>query len=162
MTEVNPLKLFGNHYNCKDFFDHCLVCEPKDEVAFVMAVGTKFYPETSDFLNEAKSQGISKRIPFIPKKLKIGKTVIYLAHNKAFEAKEPVVLQQAMGILTQSQPRLIDAEIKNVKLGIFSAFIPQRIEKLFWESEKTKKLAKDCKKQGITPVWIKDGDIDHK
>jgi hypothetical protein len=161
LTEINPLKLFGVHNNCVDTSHHCFTCNPTEEPAFIMMVGEKFYPTVNDFINEGVLQGVSKRIPFVPKKFKVGKTIIYLAHRKAFETREPLAMQQAMNILEKSQPRLIDAEIKQSKMGIFCAFIPQRIEKLYWESELTDKLKKKLKRQGITPVSIPDGDKDH-
>lgn len=162
LTEINPLKLFGIHENCQDVIQGCWVCEPSDEVAFIMMVGEKFYPTPDDFMNEGIRQGVSKRIPFIPKKLQIGKTILYLAHNKACVVREPVAVQQAMAILEQTaQPTLIDAEKQKHALGIFCAFIPQRIEKLVWESELTDEVKTDLEKRGITPVPVPDGDKDH-
>lgn len=50
-------------------------------------------------------------------------------------------------------------------MGIFSAFIPQRIEKLYWQSQvdtMTDKEKEHLKKRGITIVSIPDGDNNHK
>lgn len=181
MTEINPLKLFGTHdtqvpvfkdnpdvagtitkVNCFDKFRPCYVCDPSNEPAYLMMVGEKFYPTPEHFMNEAMAQGISKRIPFIPKNFKVGRTIIYLAHNKACVVKEPVAVQQAMQILKEQQPRMIDTSEKETKsLGIFSAFIPQRIEMPVWESELTDDKRKDLMQRGITPIPLKDGDKDH-
>lgn len=164
-TKINPFRLFGPHNPlCTDRIRPCFMCDPKDEVAFIMGVGEKFYPTPSDFINEACQLGVSKRIPFIPKELELGKTVIYLAHPKAVEIKEPVVLQQAMSILEEcetKQPRLLETDKVERRLGIFTAFIPQRIEKLLWESEATPEELEKLEKRGITPVIVPDGDTDH-
>jgi hypothetical protein len=163
-TRINPYQLFGNHNGCKDQLRPCFMCDPRDEVAFIMGVGEKFYKTPGDFLEEAHRLGVSKRIPFIPKELELGKTVIYLAHPKAIEVKEPVALQQAMSILEESetkQPRLLETEKVEKRLGIFTAFIPQRIEKLVWQSEATPEELEKLEKRGIKPVIVPDGDKDH-
>lgn len=163
-TKINPLALFGVHQPCEDKWPGCFVCEPKNQPAFIMGVGEKYYKTPSDFQAEAHRLGVSKRIPFIPKELELGKTVIYLAHPKACEVKEPAILQKAMALVsgdTNGQNRLMESEKVEYKLGIFSAFIPQRVEKLIWEREAATEELDNLKKRGITPVVIKDGDTDH-
>jgi len=183
-TEINPFRLWGPHDDqnwkqepfgldangkpdykgrCKDIFRPCFVCDPKDEPAYIMGVGAKYYTPES-FLDEAHRMGISKRIPFIPKGLTLGQTIIYLAHPKAVEVKQPAVLQQAMNILEESetnQPRLLEVEKKEHGLGIFCAFIPRRIEMLVWQHELTDEKRKELEKRNITPIPVPDGDIDH-
>lgn len=176
-TRINPLKLFGFHdfaecddksgifiQRCHDRIRPCFVCDPKDEPAFIMGVGEKFYKTPGDFSKEAQRLGISKRIPFIPRELELGKTIVYLAHPKACQVKESAALQQAMAILggeETERPRLIESEKIEYKLGIFTAFIPQRVEKLIWEKDATPEEIERLEKRGITPVVIKDGDLDH-
>jgi len=178
-TEINPYRLWGPHDGslveliddqpltaiCKDRFRPCFMCDPQDQPAYIMLVGEKYYKTPEDFLDEAHGMGISKRIPFIPKNLELGKTVIYLAHPKAVEIKQPVALQQALNIVEQSetkQPRLLETEIIERCLGIFCAFIPKRVEKLIWESELTDEKREELKRRGITPIPIPDNDRDHK
>jgi hypothetical protein len=131
-----------------------------------MLVGEKFYKTPEDFMEEARRLGVSKRIPFVPKDLELGKTVLYLAHNKAVEVREPVAVQQATAVLENTQtshPRLLEVEKRPGKsLGIFTAFIPQRVEKLIWESEATPEELERLTKRGITAVVVPDGDEDHK
>lgn len=176
MTEINPFKLFGNHdvelnsgeidYICKDIYRPCHVCDPPDAIAFIMMVGEKYYTPES-FMEEASSMGVSKRIPFIPKKLKLGETIVYLAHPKACLVKEVPVLQEHMAIKfvgsdkDNGQPRLLEAEKEDKALGIFCAFIPQRIEMPIWKSKLTDEKKEELEKRGITPVQIPDGDADH-
>jgi len=162
-TQINPYRLWGIHENCRDHFYPCKVCQPKDEPAYIMGVGEKYY-STQSFLEEAQRMGISKRIPFIPRDLVVEQTVIYLAHLKAVERKEPLVLQRAMNILEASstnQPRLLECERKEQTLGIFCAFIPRRIEQLVWENDLTEDRRKELERRGITPVPVPKGDMDH-
>ncbi|MBA7557437.1 hypothetical protein ES705_50193 [subsurface metagenome] len=164
-TEVNPYRLWGIHQDCKDKFRPCFLCDPQDQPAYIMLVGAGSYKTPFDFLDEAKSMGISKRIPFIPKGLEVGKTVIYLAHPKACEVREAVALQQAMAIVEQSetkQPRLLETERVEKALGIFCAFIPQKADELVWESELTDEKREQLEKRGITAIPIPDGDSGHQ
>lgn len=165
-TRINPLKAFGIHDGqhldhlidiravCKDSFRPCLMCDPKDETAYIMLVGEKYYSPKS-FMEEANTLGVCKRIAFIPQELELGKTAIYLAHKKA-------CLKNGDGDADKH------GRIKMLQedTGIFCAFVPQRIEKLFWEKElqgkKGEALKKKLAKQGITPISIPNGDTDHK
>lgn len=161
MTSINPYKLFGEHStrdtDCIDTVRPCHVCDPPDATAYVMMVGVKHYPEPQDFAREALSMGVSKRIPFIPKNLELGKTILYLAHPRAVTVTIPPDEQDDTG-----PPRLLDAEKNGKALGIFLAFIPQRVEMPIWEKELTPKKRKELEKRGITPIPITDGDKDHK
>lgn len=163
-TKINPLDLFGYHQPCSDVIHPCWMCDPRSDPAFIMRVGEQHYKMTSDFVQEAFRLGISKRIPFIPKELKLGGTVIYLSHPKACLVRESVALQQAMAIVTSGDvntPQLFEVEKVEHKMGIFSAFIPQRVEKLIWESDATPEEIQALEKRGITAVVIKNGDVDH-
>lgn len=182
-TKVNPLALFGLHDQqvpvfeddptvrgevtkliCADRFRPCFMCDPTDDSAFIMGIGEAHYPTPDDFVAEAGRLGVSKRIASIPKGLELGKTVVYLAHRKACVARESAIIQRAMALVTGSedpQPRLIEAQKVEPRPGIFSAFIPQRIEKLIWERDATPDQVAELEKRGITPVTIKDGDQDH-
>lgn len=164
-TQVNPYRLWGIHENCKDHFRPCFLCDPQDQPAYIMLVGEKYYKTPVEFLDEAFSMGISKRIPFIPKGLELGTTVIYLAHNKAIKVNVAAAVQQAMSILEgedTQQPKLVETDRVEKKLGIFCAFIPNRVEKLLWESKATPKELEKMAKREITPVIVPDGDKDHE
>lgn len=163
-TKINPFRLWGVHQDCKDLYRPCFLCDPKDEPAYIMLVGAGHYKNPEDFLDEATRMGISKRIPFIPKDLVLGETVVYLAHPKACEVKVEAALQQAMAIVEEAetkQPRLLETERNERRLGIFCAFIPKRVEKLCWQSEYTPENIEKHKKRGIELVPVPDGDINH-
>lgn len=163
-TEINALRLFGIHQPCSDRLRPCNICDPKDEPAFIMPVGAKYYSPMS-FLEEATEMGVSKKIPFIPKKLELGKTVVYLAHPKAVEVREPLAVQQAMSVVENRdnpQLRLLEVDRKpTYEMGIFCAFVPTRVEKLMWESKITPEEVEKHKKRGIDLVSVPDGDEDH-
>lgn len=163
-TRVNPLALFGDHQDCVDQHRPCRLCDPTSHIAFIMRVGEKFYPTPGHFADEAMAMGISKKIPFIPKELELGETHIFLAHPKACEVRVPAVLQAVGAIADQGptpQPRLLEAETIEYKMGIFTAFTPKGIEQLVWKNQTTPKDLEHLAKRGITAVVIEDGDLDH-
>ena len=169
MTEINPLRLFGFHDPCAERRPHCKLCQPPDDAAFVMTVGNKYYTPES-FIQEAATMGVSKRIPFIPKKLVPGHTIIYLAHPKAVPVHEPSPMSKALveavaiveGEAPPPQPRLLEADQVTHKLGIFCAFIPQGIEKVLSKKNATRKEVDSLKRRGITAVVVPDNDPDHR
>lgn len=146
-TSFNAFLMLKCHTDCKDTKLPCLVCTPPDRESFIMTVGNRYYTPQG-FIEEGKTIGVSKRVPYIPKGMKLDETVVYLVHAEAIDTGEK------------------DDKDKPVfKPGIFAAFIPQGVEKLVWESEldgkKGEALKKASKKQGITLVAIPDGDEDH-
>jgi hypothetical protein len=182
LTEINPLKLFGTHDQqvkvfegepglegevtqvlCYDEVRPCWMCDPTEDPAYIMMVGEKYYPTPDDFREESRKLGISKRIPFIPKKFELGKTIIYLAHNKACVSHEPIEEAVTNGVLPGMER---DNQMKTIyHLGIFTVFKPLRIEKIYWESDiqnMSEEEKEDLDKRGITPVSIPDGDSDHQ
>jgi hypothetical protein len=152
IERINPLALFGYHEGCTEPYKNCHICHPKVDKAFLMWVGEKFYTPQG-FIEEAYTMGVSKRIANVPRDLIIGKTVVYLAHRKC----APVPPEKLEGV---DQPELIEGE-GYMGAGIFSAFVPQRVELLIWESKATPEYLESLEKRGITPVIIKDGDTDH-
>ena len=183
--KFEPLQLWGEHQGCADTRG-CLACDPPPGAHYLMFVGDKFYTPHS-FLVEAQARGVSKRIGAVPRGLVVGETVIYLAHPKAVvRTKPPLVLQATAGaqdlvgqvleeaeeIITEAyldslspeelQPRMLDAEEVELGLGVFTAFIPQRVEMLVWKSEATAERLAALQERGITPVIIPDNDFDHR
>ncbi len=170
-TKINPYELWGIHapLRKKLYFDKetfkvtdtgspcsdihpCNICDPKDQAAYIMVVGTKFYATPEEFIEEGKLLGISKRIPFVPKDFKINSTVIYLAHHKAVKLLLPTEC---------SQEKLLDTDHTEYRTGIFAAFIPQRVEGIIWKRRADEKTLQALKKRGITPVVLENGDADH-
>ena len=163
-TRIIPLHMFGFHQPCNDRVRPCFVCDPTTVPAFIMRVGEAHYKTPGDFSREARRMGVSKRIPFIPKEMEFGATIVYLAHAKACRVVEIPAVQQAMALIRppdDGSMALLETEKVEWKLGIFSAFKPQRVERLIWEKDASPEELEKLHKRGITPVIIKNGDTDH-
>ena len=103
----------------------------------LMWIGEKFY-STKSFTKEAAIKGVSKRIPFVPKELKIGETWILLAHNKA----------------------IYDPESEEMKEGIFYAFKPTGLQYIIKGDESEEELER-LEKQGFTLInLIKEQNLE--
>lgn len=120
----------------------------KPEYYGLMWVGEMHYTPES-FIEEAKEMGVSKRISKIPKWLKLGETWVVLAHKKVKFYDE--------GHLENGMAKAVPVE----REAVFYAFRPQRIEKLIWKHQATKKKLEQMEKQGFTPVVIPDGEMQH-
>jgi hypothetical protein len=114
----------------------------------ILWVGGRYYKKPEDFTAEAARQGISKAIAQIPHWLEVGKSVVYLAHPKTGRV---VPMKDGLPGFTEEQR----------KPGIFLAWRPQRIERLYWESQRDSEQVKADEKRGITAVFIPSGDQDH-
>ena len=90
----NPDKMFGKHnkHTTDPYNDRiktcgcdlgCPVCHPPQK-AGLMWIGERYYPTPRDFIKEALVAGVSKRVPVVPKELKIGNWV-FLAHPNGNE-----------------------------------------------------------------------------
>ena len=140
-----PGKLMGQHMiddePCPDVKLRCLLCSPPEGQHGLMWIGDKFYSVES-FLQEAGEMGISRKIRSIPRKFKLGKTVVYLAHVKAFT----------------------DPEDEKKKLpGIFCAFRPKRLERIITQSQsEDDEFMEKLKNRGETPVIVPNEDKDHQ
>lgn len=106
--------------------------------AGLLWIGTEFYPLPNHFVAEAAHQGVSRRIPQLPRDFRVGETWVLLAHRKAV-----------------NKSHLIDRK-ENTGPGIFAAFKPERIEQVVSEED-----ARDAGKmqrlrdRGIEPVIVR-------
>lgn len=125
----------------EDEHGKCPVCEPPEH-GYILWVGGKYYTPSS-FIMEARKMGVSKAVPYVPKNLEVGKTIVYLAHKQAVkkivEDKESVT-----GYKEEYAP------------GIFFAFVPIRLEVLVKKSEATPELIENYEKRGIDVVVVPD------
>lgn len=114
----------------------CSTCvmRMEDEPLGLMWVGEKFYKQPSDFTREGLTMGISKRIAVIPRRFKVGKTWIALAHIKAISVVNP------------------DNSVTFTP-GIFQLFRPTAIEYVVRGNESNDELD-DMEKMGITLVTV--------
>lgn len=144
----NPLST-----NC-DCDQYCPICYPKTLIKHaIMWVGDKYYSPSS-FIAEAEKQGISKKIATVPRDIKIGETWILLAHKKAGSKMVPDEKK------TNGNNTIIDPPMKEIKIpAVFYAFRPTHIEKIITKKQaRNKKLVKDLRDRGITPVVAKKVD----
>lgn len=88
-------------------------------------VGEKYYPDPETFQREAARMGISRRIKAIPRDFKVGETWILLAHRKAVPALHvrDCPADGARSLTGQCGPQCVGE-----RPGIFSAFVPLRVE----------------------------------
>jgi len=97
-------------------------------------IGEGHYPTPEDFLMEAKRMGLSRKIGALPKGFELGKTVVYLAHRKAFR-ESPVRMKD--GTLNYDAERFLP--------GIFATFKPTGVDLVIADAdavpEKAEKLA---------------------
>lgn len=130
---INPRELFKlNTLNCSHgrIVQSAFPCAlpNMNTEAGLMWIGSMFYRSPAEFLAEAKSLGISRRISQIPRKLVIGSTWVFLAHREIPFAAE-------------------------TKPGVFAFFRPERIEYVVAENDTPEKLERLAAK-GITLVKV--------
>ena len=197
-TWINPVKLFGNHGPGCACSLGCPICYPDHEfiythegpdgelvdstvLAGLMWIGNLFY-SAEDFRNEAVLLGISKRIKSIPHGFKIGKTWIFLAHQKIdFPIKvltlscEPNPSEPIPGIFMAFRPTAIERIVKQSEFDVWTKILSKnngyisddRAKELVesWMTKKKKDIVKRFHtdiKRGITLVPVPDDDPDHK
>jgi hypothetical protein len=108
----------------------------------LMFVGKKYYTPQS-FIREAETMGICKRIPDIPKWLRLGETWVLLAHS---EVPKVTLEQLQTNGMHMKEPEKMKA--------IFYAFKPQRIEMPVWKGEITDTEILTLESKGITVILL--------
>jgi hypothetical protein len=97
-----------------------------NQKVLLLWIGGGHYKTADAFMKEARSQGISRKIPAIPRGFKLGETVVALAHKKAIDGKDP---------------------------GVFAIFKPAAIERIHGgEDEETMKREADRGVTWINPI----------
>lgn len=93
-------------------------------------IGEQYYPTPDEFLREASTMGISRRISQVPREFEVGKTWVWFAHRKAIKNDD--------GTFTA---------------GVFQAFQPERIEYVLKGTESSEEL-EALEKRGFTLVRV--------
>jgi hypothetical protein len=106
-------------------------------------IGTQFYSSVEMFEAEVKALGVSRRITTLPRDFKLGETWVLLAHPK--------------GVIKPCG----DLQAKYVP-AIFRVWKPERIERIYKESQRDSEAVQADIKRGITPVFVPDNDKDHQ
>jgi hypothetical protein len=142
-----------------DLCPTCVIChpvlmleaEPKGQFGLIW-IGEQFYPSVDDWYKEARSQGVSRRIPAIPKGFVTGKTWVLLAHPKAVMVTKKDV----------DRGELLKADEVEYVPGIFQVIRPNRIEVVVTPSMKKEEWVEDLvKKHDVTLVEVPENDPDH-
>jgi hypothetical protein len=108
-------------------------------------IGAKFYPTPTDFMAEAGTMGVSRRIVAVPRGFKLGETWVFFAHPRVKEIVDP----------TTGKGEWIG--------GVFHIFRPTRIEKIVTETQANDEAAMTkLAEAGITAVIVPDDDRDHQ
>lgn len=139
---------------CSDKLIPCWICQPKEGEKYgLLWVGEAYYsPE--HFIKEALEMGVSKRIPFVPKELRLGETIVLLAHKKG--------ILKGLKEIVESKSNHVDIHHEQeYSPAIFYCFKPTKVEMLIYESELNDEKREELVKRNITPIPIPDGDIDH-
>ncbi len=125
--------------------EFCPLCHNVEKIgrAGLLWVGTQFYPTIAEFSFEASTMGISRRVAVIPNGFKLGHTWILFAHPR--------------GVLKSSS----EGKSEYVP-AIFQVWKPERLERIFKESDRGSDKVAAEENRGITSIFVPDDDRDHQ
>jgi hypothetical protein len=165
-TWIEPPKLWehiadftlesGRFRPCQQEPKQCMECPvgfKMPDRAGLIWVGSKFYQTPADFITEAKTMGVSRRIPSVPKDFVVGETWVYFAHREAVLELCSACNGFKRDKETHEECEVCDGAGMNQFPGIFYACRPNRIEIVVDESC-TDEEAEAYEKRGLTPVII--------
>tara|TARA_Y100000310_G_scaffold41472_1_gene38789 strand:- start:3012 stop:3719 length:708 start_codon:yes stop_codon:yes gene_type:complete len=103
---------------------------PELTKAGLIWVGKAHYSRTQEFVQEAMTMGISRRLAQIPKDLVVGETRVFLAHPEAIQCE---CTKREDNVLELKCPGPADETCEHcdgdgVLPGVFSSFVPTAIE----------------------------------
>jgi hypothetical protein len=110
-------------------------------------VGERFYRTPQAFMSEALAMGVSRRITQVPKGLEPGRTLVLFGHRSAVSVACPRCGDEAAGSCGECEDGF------ERRPGIFSAFVPRRIEYIVRGDEAEDELAA-LVERGIQPVHV--------
>jgi hypothetical protein len=106
--------------------------EATPERTGLLWIGEKFYRTPEDFLREARTLGVSRRIAAVPKDFVVGKTWVLYAHRKAIVEWVPCVdclgTGGGRGETTKCTTCEGSGKVESWTAAIVGAFLPDRIE----------------------------------
>ncbi len=129
---------------------YCHACplNGKLGMAGLLWIGEKFYPRPEDFLKEAATMGVSRRLSQVPKGFEVGKTWVIVAHRKSNDTKCPDCRYK-----NDPYCACCDGVGFLYTPAVFHAFKPQRIEYVV-KGDETDEEIERLLKRGITPVHV--------
>ena len=142
----------GPPITCMKDFDEGILCPLSNPIRLekcgLLWIGEKFYKTPDDFLQEANTMGISRRISTVPKEFEPGKTWVLLAHRKGVLKRDPEPEDYDMDKGGRLNPGMWNP-------AIFSVFRPLRIEYVTTGNESEEDLER-LAKRGLTPVVVRN------
>jgi hypothetical protein len=161
-TWINPLEMF-KYYRCPKCDPDGLLFSDEKRImcrfvtvqrAGLVWVGEQFYPTPAYFNREANGMGISRRVQQVPRDFVLGETWVLLAHRKVDfaekDAKRHAEIAKRRAHLFEIVP---DDEFETVRPGVFTAFVPSRIEKIVDDSA-TETDIRQIEESGMVPVKV--------
>ncbi len=118
-------------------------------------IGRRFYPQPSDFLDEARVLGVSKRLRAIPHGFTPGQTLVAFAHPLAITRLQPLTNAPP------TEPPLPLAVEPAYTPGIIMIARPQWFEKIYTKATLTAEEMAKCEHRGIRPIVVAADDPDH-
>lgn len=154
-TLIDISKLFTEVHKCAKLNHVTDTCQNGGICPFrvkgkhgLMWCGSKFYTP-QEFLQEAKTLGISKRVSAVPREFELGVTYIFVGHPKALKKK------------VKNEETGVEEEVDGS--GVITVFKPDRIELLITQTQsQDAAFMADLTKRKITAVIVPDDDPDHK
>jgi hypothetical protein len=128
----------------------CPLSRPLGTKAGLIWIGGAFYKTPQEFTAEANRQGVSRRIPAVPKDFKLGQTWVAVAHREAYhrlcDCAKPDKKPEPKCEICKGNGRM-------PVQAIFHLFRPTAIEYVVKGDENEKQLSEKAKR-GITLVRV--------
>lgn len=141
-TWIEPVKILSGPPECKGIWktptglirehkhDVCPVCRPQvacplgeQQKSGLIWIGHQYYRTPHEFIDEALSMGVSRKVPAIPRGLHLGRTWIYLGHLAAMHDADESGSRK--GLITAYQPTRVDLVIESAD------DVPDRAKKIY-------------------------------
>ena len=144
----------------------CVLAQPPETVTTeegkvgLIWVGEMHYKTPGEFMREALSMGLSRRVTAIPRGLEVGKTLVLLGHRKAIRKgwldPETNAVYETLDEVEEAGLNPLDIE-PNYVAGVFTAFVPTAIEYVLKpEEENDEERIEVLRERGITPVIVRE------
>lgn len=124
--------------------------------AGLLWIGGSFYPTPDDWMREAQTMGVSRRIATVPRGFVIGETWVAVAHRKVIRDgwvnTDTDVTYRDMAAIVEAG---VDFDLLEEvwRPAVFHVFKPQRIEYVVRGDESDEELA-GYERRGIEPVRV--------
>lgn len=186
LRQITPEKILqGQHSPC-ECEPGCFICNPSIISAeeldwnrknveighYLEWVGTGFYGTPEEFVKEAAKLGISRRLKSgVPRRLVVGKSIIFLAHKRATfvynrkskdgRRREIVTPMPAIFMaFTVFNLEHICTDIEYQDVQQYQAMQPDDRDNIKW-AKRTMSLVRMLK-NGVTLIQVPHNDLDHR